>query len=1091
MRAKSLVTYASGLAGAGAAFALVAVLVGWLARSNLQGQPPSWSEETRRAAREARDVTVDLANPLVLHEKVDYSEGESGPWYPKGEAPILAELVAQGHIPPVAERVGPEPCVMKGVDGTGNYGGTWLRLGGPGWISYRGSYASLVRWSPSGYPIVPHVAKGYSVSDDNREYTFTLRRELKWSDGHPFTADDILYWWKHECNDKAILGVPPSFMLVRGQPGRVEKLDTYRVRITFPQPNGLFLERLAQRPGLEMTNTPERYLKQYHPTIGDADVIEAHMQARRLRSRKDVYDDVKDVLNPMHPRLWPWLYRTYKAGGQQSAVRNPYYWVVDTEGNQLPYLDRVVFDAKSRDMTVQALANGEVSMQWMYNLFKDYTLLMSQRKKYDYEVYHWYAGECTFVIYPNLNRCIEPGQPDTAKKHALLNDKRFRQALSLAIDRQAIIQAVYNGLGEPSTLMPDPSSFFYNAPAYKKYTEHDPERANRLLDEIGLAKRDLEGFRTFQDGSRMTFVLTFAPTDPATGQFVVEDWWNVGLRVLLRRQGGNLFSTERKACKHDMDTWSGRGNFPMLSPGNIIGMTSPGFGRWYARGGLYGNPKADRAHGCVEPPPGSPMRTALLTYERAAQERERAKQREILNEAIEIAAENVWSINIASAPPALSVVKNGFRNVPRKATHLYPLLSPGNAGIETYFWDRPEDSPGAIAEIKQAIRRARPAPDIPAPQQTSTGSGGFVTSVLKYGFLLIGVALVLMVAVRHPYIGRRLLVMIPALLIISVVSFTIIQLPPGDFVTSKIMELETSGDEVDLQQIEKLKQMFHLEESMPSRYVRWMGLQWFRSFDDKDEGLLQGNMGRSMAYLKPVNDLVGDRILLTFLISLGTILFTWAVAFPIGIYSAVRQYSITDYVFTFIGFIGMCVPAFLLALLLMYASGEWLGTPVSGLFSSRYGTQPEWTWDKVVDLLKHIWVPIVVMGVGGTAGMIRVMRANLLDELKKPYVVTARAKGVRPMKLLFKYPVRLALNPFISGIGGLFPALVSGGAIVGIVLSLPTVGPLMLQALMSEDMYLAGSMLMVLSVLGVFGTLVSDLLLLWLDPRIRYGGGAR
>jgi ABC-type dipeptide/oligopeptide/nickel transport system permease component len=242
---------------------------------------------------------------------------------------------------------------------------------------------------------------------------------------------------------------------------------------------------------------------------------------------------------------------------------------------------------------------------------------------------------------------------------------------------------------------------------------------------------------------------------------------------------------------------------------------------------------------------------------------------------------------------------------------------------------------------------------------------------------------------------------------------------------------------------------------------------------------------------KSVNDIVGDRILLTILISIGTILLTWAMAIPIGIYSAVRQYSAGDYLFTFLGFIGMCVPSFLLALLLMFFSAKVLGVSVSGLFSSQYGAQPEWDWPKVVDLSKHIWVPIVVLGVGGTAWMIRVMRANLLDELKKPYVTTARAKGVRPMKLLLKYPVRIAINPFISGIGGLFPQLVSGGAIVAMVLSLPTVAPLMLDALMAEDMYLAGSMLMVLSLLGVLGTLVSDLLLLWLDPRIRMQGGSR
>ena len=286
--------------------------------------------------------------------------------------------------------------------------------------------------------------------------------------------------------------------------------------------------------------------------------------------------------------------------------------------------------------------------------------------------------------------------------------------------------------------------------------------------------------------------------------------------------------------------------------------------------------------------------------------------------------------------------------------------------------------------------------------------------------------------------------------------------------------------------------MFHLDESVAMRYFRWMGLVWFTSFEEGDQGLLQGHLGRSMQDGQPlVNDLVGDRILLTFLISLGTILLTWVLAVPIGIYSAVRQYSLGDYTLTLIGFLGMCVPSFLLALLLMYFSSEVMGIKATGLFSPEYAARPEWTWGKFVDLLKHIWLPVVVLGVGGTAGMIRVMRGNLLDELRKPYVTTARAKGVRPTKLLLKYPVRLALNPFISGIGGIFPALVSGGAIVAMVLSLPTVGPLMLEALMTEDMYLAGSMLMVLSLLGVMGTLVSDLLLLWLDPRIRFEGGGR
>jgi ABC-type dipeptide/oligopeptide/nickel transport system permease component len=417
--------------------------------------------------------------------------------------------------------------------------------------------------------------------------------------------------------------------------------------------------------------------------------------------------------------------------------------------------------------------------------------------------------------------------------------------------------------------------------------------------------------------------------------------------------------------------------------------------------------------------------------------------------------------------------------------------TPANAGIETFFFEKPKDSPGAIAQIKAEMTTVTPAPDAgTVTSAPEAQSGGFAKLVkfLIYGILALALV---MVAVKHPYIGRRLLIMIPTMLIISVVTFAIIQMPPGDFVQTRIMELKLTGDEQAIEEVQRLTEVFYLDESLPQQYMRWMGFKWFVSFDEADKGLLQGNMGRSMETQKSVNDIVGDRVLLTVLVSLGTILFTWAIALPIGIYSAVRQYSWGDYALTFMGFIGMCVPNFLLAIILMYWSSKYLGINVTGLFSPEYAAAPEWTWGKIMDLLKHVWVPIIVIALAGTAGMIRVMRGNLLDELRKPYVTTAMAKGVRPFRLLMKYPVRLALNPFISGIGGIFPQLISGGAIVAIVLSLPMVGPVMLQGLMTQDVYLAGSMLMVLSLLGIFGTLVSDLLLLWLDPRIRMEGGSR
>ena len=324
------------------------------------------------------------------------------------------------------------------------------------------------------------------------------------------------------------------------------------------------------------------------------------------------------------------------------------------------------------------------------------------------------------------------------------------------------------------------------------------------------------------------------------------------------------------------------------------------------------------------------------------------------------------------------------------------------------------------------------------------------------------------------YIIRRILYMIPTLFAISVVAFFIIQLPPGDFLTSLVAGMAEQGETIDSAQLAALKQRYGLDQPFYVQYWKWIsGI------------VLRGDFGQSFEWNRPVNTLIWDRLGLTFILSLSTLVFVWAVAIPVGIYSAVRKYSLGDYVATFLGFIGLATPNFLIALVLLYVSFKYFGQSVGGLFSPQYIDAP-WSWGKFTDLLAHLWIPMVVLGTAGTAGLIRTMRANLLDELGRPYVVTARAKGLAENRLLVKYPVRLALNPFVSGLNDVLVQLVSGAAIVSIVLSLPTTGPLLLRALMSQDMYLAGSFILMLSVLTVVGTLLSDILLAWLDPRIRY-----
>jgi peptide/nickel transport system permease protein len=326
------------------------------------------------------------------------------------------------------------------------------------------------------------------------------------------------------------------------------------------------------------------------------------------------------------------------------------------------------------------------------------------------------------------------------------------------------------------------------------------------------------------------------------------------------------------------------------------------------------------------------------------------------------------------------------------------------------------------------------------------------------------------------YIVHRMLMMGPTLFAISLIVFVIIQLPPGDYLESYVAELQSQGESVDPSKIAFLRENYGFDRPLLEQYGWWVF------------GLLQGDFGYSFEYRLPVRDVVGDRLYLTMLVSFATVLFTWAVSFPIGIYTATHQYSWGDYGLTFLGFIGLATPNFLLALVLLYLANVVFGTSIGGLMDPEYLDQP-WSWGKLASVLEHLWIPVVVIGTSGTAGMIRRLRANLLDELEKQYVVTARAKGLPPVRILLKYPFRMALNFFISDIGSLLPSIVSGAAVVAVVLSLPTTGPMLLDALRSQDMYLAGSFLMFLALLTVVGVLLSDLALAALDPRIRLQGG--
>lgn len=602
------------------------------------------------------------------------------------EAPQLAQLVASGELPPVEERLPKEPAVVEVVEEIGQYGGTWQRAAlGVNDIQLvaRLSYETLVRWNHDATDVVPNVAKDYEITNDGRTFTFYLREGMKWSDGHPFTADDIEFWWNDVILNTDLTPVPPEWLTIDGELPEFVKIDDYTVQWTFPQPYGLFLRAIATRGNYDesMTTYSKHYLSQFHPNYRSEEELKALLAQEGMENWFQLFRQKMDarIHGAEVPVIWPWYVTRPSPAQPVVAERNPYYWKVDTEGNQLPYIDQVThYVVENPEVLNLRAASGEIDMQLRHILVDNLPVFVRNAQQQDYRVLQWQGAEASnFLVYPNM--FVEN---DTLRQ--LNRDKRFRQALSLAIDRNEINDLGYLGLGRPRQVGAIPLSPVYEEGVDQAYVERDLDEANRLLDEIGLTERDSEGYRLGPDGQRLSITLDLAPVFgpwPRMGELVVDYWSDIGIRAQLNVMERSLFQERAESGNWEWGVWmSDRGATPEVEPLFLLpgrGQTaySPWFD-WFSTQGRQGEP----------PPEGSPERLAYDLYARVKATPDQDELIELMKEIIRLNVENLWYIGTVGDMPHIVIVKNDFRNVPEVAVSDWLQKTPGNTWPEQYFW---------------------------------------------------------------------------------------------------------------------------------------------------------------------------------------------------------------------------------------------------------------------------------------------------------------------------------------------------------------------------------------------------------------------
>lgn len=601
------------------------------------------------------------------------------------EAPTLTELVKQGKLPPVEKRLPEEPLVVVPVEKIGEYGGTlrscMLGRGDTAGLTRDIGYEGLVRWSADCTKVVPNIAKMWRVTDEGKTFTFYLRKGMKWSDGQPFTADDILFWYDDVLLNKELTPTIPKWLTANGQVVKVEKLDDYTIRFKFAEPQGLFLQRLAMADGLGII-LPKHYLKQFHIKYASKEKLDALVKEKKLTDWFSLFHNMNDKwMNPELPVILAWKVITpLGVGTRVTFERNAYYWKIDTAGNQLPYIDRVSYEIiENVEVGLMKLLNGEYDLETRkIASLENYPVLAENKDKVGYRFFTQVPTHGNDLVFAfNLNH-----KDPVLRK--IFNDKRFRIAMSLALNRKDFIDLIYLGKSVPRQPSPLPGTPLYNEKLEKQYIEYDPVRANKLLDEIGL-KRGSDGWRLRPDGKTLTITIEVdaGKKNREDAAALAKKFWDaVGIKTAVKAMDRTLFYTRKAAAEHDVNIWTGPGGidtlldprwyFPFSSESNF----APLWALWYTSGGKSGE----------EPP--SDVKRQMQLYNEILKTSSEKKQIFLMKQLLDISVKNFYVIGICSAPKEFGVARNNLRNIPEETVTSWTYVTPGPVNTCQFFFEK-------------------------------------------------------------------------------------------------------------------------------------------------------------------------------------------------------------------------------------------------------------------------------------------------------------------------------------------------------------------------------------------------------------------